>query len=258
MLFCAVGRTSEVATATWDSARWCNIYHNFVLNWGESKTGDADPMNFWPDYHNFELDFYFHMFLYLSTGGGIAKCTQPIDSVWIFPALAKLTNPSTAISKFIADLMTEIQDYGIFSGKSLRVGSVNEILEHRNCELFHGIIRGGWAFGGYCNIFEYIMKSLRTMSVAGKALAGWPNPREKVHLPRCCFIDSLNIVRVNNLMQYLFQGQVVGMQKDGPLWPLADCILATVLMHLPSFVEKYPNHVALKALKEAGWSYYYM
>jgi hypothetical protein len=63
MLFCAVGKSREVATATWDSARWCNIHRNLILNWSEMKTGDSDPMNFWPDFQYFE----FQLFIYIYT-----------------------------------------------------------------------------------------------------------------------------------------------------------------------------------------------
>jgi hypothetical protein len=243
MLFCAVGRSGEVATATWGSARWCNIHRNLILNWSEMKTGDSDPMNFWPDFQYFELDFYFQLFLYLSTGGGIARIKNPINAVWIFPDLAALTGgASSTITKWLVDIIRTFQSFGEYTGKSLRIGSVNEIIEHPMCELIHGILRGGWQFSGYCNIFEYIVKSLRSMSIAGRALAGWPNSRCKVFLPRCSFLDALNVVQVNNLMTHLFHGQVMGMEVDGPLWPLADCMLATVLMHLPDFMVKYPNH----------------
>jgi hypothetical protein len=218
------------------------------------KTGDSDPMNFWPDYQHFELDFYFQLFLYLSTGGGFCRTTNPIDAMWMFPDLAALTGGcSSTVTKWLVDIIKTFQSYGVFTGKSLRVGSVNEIIDHPMCELIHGILRGGWQFSGYCNIFEYIVSSLKSMSIAGRALAGWPNSRCEVFLPKCSsFLDASNVVRVNNLMAHLFNGQVKGMEKDGPLWPLADCMLATVLMHLDNFIIKYPNHLALIRLIEAG------
>lgn len=128
MLFCAVGRSGEVATASWDSARWCNINKNLILNWSELKTGDSDPMNFFPDYDTFEIDFYFQLAIYLILGGGISKFTCPLDSLWIFPSLANLdAGAASTITKWLQDALQDIQTFGSFTGTSIRVGAVNEI-----------------------------------------------------------------------------------------------------------------------------------
>ena len=128
MLFCAVGRSGEVATASWDSARWCNLNKNLILNWSELKIGDSDPINFFPDFDTFEIDFYFQLAIYLSLGGGISKFSCPLESLWIFPSLATLeAGAASTITKWLQEALEDVQAYGSFTGTSLRVGAVNEI-----------------------------------------------------------------------------------------------------------------------------------
>lgn len=128
MLFCAVGRSGEVATASWDSVRWCNLNKNLILNWSELKTGDSDPINFSPDFDTFEIDFYFQLAIYLSLGCGISKFSCPLDSLWIFPSLATLeAGAASTIKKWLQEALEDVQAYGSFTDTSLRVGAVNEI-----------------------------------------------------------------------------------------------------------------------------------
>lgn len=125
-------------------------------------------------------------------------------------------------------------------------------MNHPTTELIHGILRGGWECASYRNIFEYLIRSILSISIAGRALAGWTNSRAKVYLPRCVFKTASNAIPVDNLMHTLFQDSVPGMRPGEQLWPLADCLFATVLMHLQSFQEKYPNHVAFDHIVQTG------
>ena len=128
MLFCAVGRSGEVATASWDSARWCNINKNLILNWSELKTGDSDPMNFFPDFDTFEIDFYFQLAIYLMLGGGMSKFNCPLDSLWIFPSIATLeAGAAPTITKWLQEALQENKIHGSYTGTSIRVGAVIEI-----------------------------------------------------------------------------------------------------------------------------------
>lgn len=128
-------------------------------------------------------------------------------------------------------------------------------VNHPTTELIHGILRGGWECASYCNIFEYLIRSVTSLSIAGRALAGWPNSRTKVFLPRCVFKTDINGTQVDNLIHALFQDSVPGMRPGCALWPLAECLFATLLLHLRSFQEKYPKHVALaEAFSTGSWS----
>ena len=110
ILFCADGRLGEAATVSWDSARWCNINKNL----SELKTGASDPVNFFPDFDTFEIDFYFHLAIYIILGGGISKFTCPLDSLWIFPSLVNLdAGAASTITKWLQDAL---QDIGSFTG----------------------------------------------------------------------------------------------------------------------------------------------
>ena len=92
------------------------------------KTGDSDPINFFPDFDTFEIDFYFQLAIYLSLGGGISKFSCPLDSLWIFPSLATLeAGAASTITKWLQEALEDVQAYGSFIGTSLRVGAVDEI-----------------------------------------------------------------------------------------------------------------------------------
>ena len=125
-------------------------------------------------------------------------------------------------------------------------------VNHPITELIHGILRGGWECASYCNIFEYLIRSVQSICIAGRALAGWPNSRSKVHLPRCVFKNESNSRQVDNLMHALFKDSVPGMRVGCLLWPLAECLFATLLLHLQSFQVKYPKHAALVELLSTG------
>ena len=125
-------------------------------------------------------------------------------------------------------------------------------VNHPTTELIHGILRGGWECASYCNIFEYLIRSVQSISTAGRALAGWPNSRSKVHLPRCVFKTESNSRQVNNLMHALFKDSVPGIRVECFLWPLAECLFAILLPHLQSFQVKYPKHAALVELLSTG------
>ena len=138
MLFCAVGRSGEVATASWDSARWCNLNKNLILNWSELKTGNSDLINFSPDFDTIEIDFYFQLAIFLSLRGGISKFSCPLDSLWIIPSLATLeAGAASIITKWLQEVLEDVQAYGSFNGTSLRVGAVNEIGAYNHTLMNH-------------------------------------------------------------------------------------------------------------------------
>ena len=74
--------------------------------------------------------------------------------------------------------------------------------------IYHGIVRGGWAFEGVCKVFEYLISSHKTISEAGKALAGWENARSRVYPPRLVFYENLpeeEKMRFNNWMNMVIE-----------------------------------------------------
>ena len=80
---------------------------------------------------------------------------------------------------------------GDYSGKSLRVGSVNFLVNHPGCDLFHAIVRGGWEFSSSVRIFEYVMMLNLTVSIGGRALSGWNQTRYGAKCPRLIFLECL-------------------------------------------------------------------
>ena len=99
-------------------------------------------------------------------------------------------------------------------------------------------------------MFIYIEGVLHPVSCAGRALAGWRDSHTNVFQPECCFITESNETQVSNLIMKLFQCSVRDMHTHGKLWPLALCLFATLLMHLPEMRSKYPNHGVLVVLME--------
>jgi hypothetical protein len=71
----------------------------------------------------------------------------------------------------------------------------------------------------------------------------------KIHEPSCIFMTEDNITKVENLMIKLFQFSVPQMKRTGSLWPLANCLLATVLMYLSETMVEYPRRKVLLVVR---------
>lgn len=92
--FHSVGRVGECALTTTRSCRWDATNGGVAtFSWMDRKTATKSPMNYFNDWTDFRLDWYFHLYHYLLEGG-------VAGSIWLFPHLQKKgTNAATHITK---------------------------------------------------------------------------------------------------------------------------------------------------------------
>ena len=97
MTFSSIGRSGEVSLSTWSKTYWCPFYETWTHNWGELKTLDDDPMNYFPDFES--------MSGYLIVGGPSGELHVEDGSNWYFPSLARNhATASNTITKHIKNL----------------------------------------------------------------------------------------------------------------------------------------------------------
>ena len=163
------------------------------------------------------------------------------------------SNPATVPAKPCVRGLTDDM-----TSNSIRIGSVNYIIAHIDCELIHAILRGGWDFAGECNIFVYLGQFFATISVGGKALAGWENARQHVAAPSCVFITDANRCQVANFISALFPSNMPMFILGGKLRPLLDGMLASLLMYMQPMMDKYSaNHIVILKLVEVARTHGY-
>ena len=121
-----------------------------------------------------------------------------------------------------------------------RYGGANHCLTDLNVKMEEWCLRGGWKLGtnGEC----YIGDIKFSVSVAGRSLSGWRNPRASCFQPSCdAFINPENREKVENFISTLFVGAIYEMGKDRKLWNLSKCCFASLLMYLNETRSKFPK-----------------
>ena len=114
------------------------------------------------------------------------------DDKWIFAEVEKLKQPANYVTRILKELQKDgVLPDGDFSGTSLRIGSVNFMVNHPRVSLIHAIMRGGWAHTSICSIFHYIMRLLLAISIGARALSGWNQTRVGAFAPRLIFLSDL-------------------------------------------------------------------
>jgi hypothetical protein len=261
MTFAAVGRAEEAAHSSWNHCNWDFDQENVFLDWPEEKTSKYKLMTFVCDRQYFEIDFYFTLACYFIVGAGTRHYNSNLQpsSNWMIPHLAGLAVPNKAITQILKDIISSgtIEEMcGDITGTSLRIGAANVMANHRTTDLTHLILRGGWDFSGLCNCFEYLLHLRETINIGGRALAGWPDSRKPCYPPRCVFnkeLDEDETVSVRNLMESLFQPSK---KIITDLKPLVECMFASLLQNLDSFVTSYGmSHRIVRTLVEKSRSF---
>jgi hypothetical protein len=168
-------------------------------------------MPFFNDFVYMELDFYLTTFFYLILGGDSTRVAERADENFVFPSLAKRAIAvATIVTGIIRDGLRSKYPAVVewYSGTSLRMGSGMHIANHPKCSLWHTIVRGGWDLRGDCRAFEYILGCMVSMSIAGRALSGWPYPHSSTVSPRCVQWDNADptaTTTANNFKCALFE-----------------------------------------------------
>lgn len=251
MNFSATGRSGECAKFSTDSLSW--DYELCCLNsdWSETKRSKQKFMNFFSDRLNYEMDFFHSFGCYIMVGGGTEYASvrsstgANVDcSKFVFPTLASQISPATTVNGYIKELVASKQVTGLSEdsiGTSLRIGATNVMANSPGVELQHIIMRGGWEFSGFCNVFEYMLQITTSVGVGGRALAGWPNPRAICYPPSMMIvITEENSQLIANFQSSLLPFDFVTRQLE----KLGDVLLASIVQHLEAVATTYgTNHI---------------
>lgn len=238
ILYHAVGRGGEVSTSAWNNAEW-NEDHEFLsLKWGEVKNGQQPEMTFHPDTKEWMLDIFHALACYLIAGHGKSKASaSPAanDSIyWLFPSYVDMVKggAATKASRIIA----KCRDNGVegvvkgVNSHGIRVTATDDMTFHHLLSVFATIARGGWDFKSDNLAFYYFTKRLNVM-MAGKVLAGWHDPRQKVHAPTLdAFVTTSNKSKVDDFCARLFASTELPLLSD-ELKGFRDAMVASLLMY---------------------------
>jgi len=237
-LYHAVGRGGEVSTSAWNNAEW-NVDHEFLsLKWGEVKNGQQPEMTFHPDTKEWMLDIFHALACYLIAGHGKAKATTSsaaTDSIhWMFPSYVDMVKGGAANKA--SRIIGKCRDNGVegvvkgVNSHGIRVTATDDMTFHHLLSVFATIARGGWDFKSDNLAFYYFTKKLNVV-MAGKVLAGWHDPRQKVHAPTLdAFVTNANKSKVDQFCARLFAATGVPYLSD-ELKGFRDAMVASLLMY---------------------------
>ena len=130
MLFCAVGRSGEFATATWDAARWCNINKNLIRKKTNGVSTKQETRVLWvssPITRHSRYTFTFSKQCICHSVERSADSTVPWTACGLLTLANLKAGAAPTITKWLQEAMQNVQTYGSFTGTYLRVGAVNEI-----------------------------------------------------------------------------------------------------------------------------------
>lgn len=195
-------------------------------------------MTFHPDVKDWMLDIFHALACYLIAGPGKAKAsTSPAANnliYWIFPSYVDMVKGGAAskASRIIAKCR-ENDVEGVVEGVNshgIRVTATDDMTFHHLLSVFATIARGGWDFKSDNLAFYYFTKKLHIVS-AGKVLAGWPDPRQRVHAPTLdAFVTVENKAKVDLFCNRLFAQTEVPLLGD-ELKGFRDAMVASLLMY---------------------------
>ena len=216
MLYHAVGRGSEVAATTWESATWDEDRQMLVFDWGEFKGGQQYIMTLHPsadEEDGWILDSLHSLACYILCGSTTYKASASAEETGInfmFKGYVDMADGSAA-SK-VTRIIEKCRDGGAVEGipddltsHGIRVSAADEMMFNVNLPFFAAIARGGWDCKADTLLFFYLTQRLH-VSTAGKALAGWADPKQHVVAPTLeAIYDDSNRDRIDNFCHELFQ-----------------------------------------------------
>ena len=108
-LWQAIGRTGEVALASFTTARWNDIIDNIEFVWRDEKNGKEYLMSFFTDFLSYKLSFYHALGCHIVLGGlenGYSTSMNREDE-WLFPDLAAVRKHSPPLIKLFDEIRKE-------------------------------------------------------------------------------------------------------------------------------------------------------
>ena len=218
----AVGRSGEVAFSTFDKAYWDYDLHVLVFDWGELKNSKEKVCPFFSEYLADEwwMDPYTLFAIYFLLGLpqrlAVVRGDKDVEA-WVFPNLAYLSVPSTAINGYLkkcVPIIPRLPDD--ICGKSLRIGYFNLICQARSGGLAAAIARGDWEAKVDSAAMEYFLHDINATCLGGRLVAGWPDAYAGGSAPSVDSILQLFKPQQRNLFESLVREM---MDVDYPaLW----------------------------------------
>lgn len=263
--FAAVGRGGEVGYTSFNLCTWNSVYQCLFMLWQEKKTNKQKHMNFFCDAKYFEIDPIHSLGCYFVVGAGSSYVSSSVGVAekWLFPFL-DTEHAARKISEYLRKLAARSD--GLIpldvTATALRVGGVAEVVESTG-DVVVATIRGGW--GGFlasvATILEYYIGSHHTLSVGGKAIAGWSDPTRHIHPPSCEPIlspmSTSEKMVFTNFLCSLFSAAHFDIMHSN-LRPFAYCMFASIVQYLSVFVAQYgSNHVVVSNLLRAARQFNY-
>lgn len=234
ILYNAIGRPGEVKFI--DTSNW--TYHSRFdtvdIKWLETKTKSVQAMVMYPDKFYYLLDFYHALGSYWAVEGGLFRSEdQSSYATYLFPLLHNMTDNSvsnkilqTIRALLPGDMKKELKLS--YSGKSLRVATITELLVAPELSYVDVAQRSGHASGTHLDTYEDKM-NIATGMRGGKKLSHW-SPGADVKVPK---LDGLPTDSVYNMMDKLFtvSKAMAAFGQGGELHMVLRTCMASLIMH---------------------------
>jgi hypothetical protein len=136
-----------------------------------------------------------------------------------------------------------------YTGTGFRIGSINTITAHPDCEFKHAVMRSGHDHTNICAVFEYSIAHPHLVALSGRALQKYPYPKQLAVQPRIVFSRPHTASKINNLIRHLLHLHESYFQPDQKLWKFPCCLFATFLMHFEVFSTRFPRHLVMDKVR---------
>lgn len=177
MAFHAVGRAGEAALTNVQSAKWDIINGgNLVLDWNQKKNAKQAPINFFNDWSDYRICWYFSLYCYLLVGQ--SKGTPEINDSesWLFPHL-KTYKSDEGASQYITrslqavvasdELLHDFDPESDWDATSIRSGAAETLATRLPQDSFYSAMRSGHheQMAKDCRLYEYTPCRASTVAV---------------------------------------------------------------------------------------------
>ena len=228
---------AEFKRMSYDPSYWDDEVEALFTDWADYKNKKADRTTGTVDYSNFEICWVHALACLIIVTGGNGH------SNFICQDLADMT--PNAVNKLVNgtfSLCLRARVPGVsmmHTGTSIRIGAINEMVEHKDASLYFCILRSGHSIEN--RILEYCLPTDVPLLITARILAGWPHPTKRHFSPRLIRLfesfNQLERVCFNNFMSSVFCS--CEDFKTERLRGFQEMLMAVFLMHLDDFCSKY-------------------
>ena len=254
---CGAGRYGTVYIAefkriSYDPSYWDDEVETLFTDWADFKNKKADRTTGTIDYLNFEICWVHALAcLIIVTGGRGHSNFMCQDLADMAPnAVNKLVNGTFSLC-----LRAKVPGVSMMhTGTSIRIGAINEMVEHKDASLYYCILRSGHSIEN--RILEYCLPTDFPLLVTARILAGWPHPTRRNYSPRLLkvfeyFTEQDKQLRFTNFMSSVFN--TCEEFKTERLRGFQEMLMAVFLMHLDGFCTKYgSSHLVVNEFVRKG------